>query len=71
MSFVDSLNRLLGDPTEKELKKLWPRVQEVKKEIEALQNITKADLLQKTDEYKARATNGESLEDLVPEAFAL
>ena len=71
MSFIDSLNKVLGDPAQKELKKLWPRVKEVKKELEGMQSLTKADLPQKTDALKVRAANGESLDDLLPEAFAL
>lgn len=71
MSFVDTLNRFLGDPAEKELKKLWPTVKKVKAELGKMGGIQKDDLPQKTEEYKKRIADGETVDDLLPEAFAL
>ena len=71
MSFVDTLNKILGDPAQKELKKLRPKIKLVKDQLEKMQNLTKEDLLKKTEEYKERVKNGESLDKLLPEAFAL
>ncbi len=71
MSFVDTLNRFLGDPAEKELKKLWPTVKKVKAELEKMGDIQKDDLPKKTEEYKKRIADGETVDDLLPEAFAL
>ncbi len=73
MPILDSLNKLLGDPNEKELKKLRPYVKLVrdfaqKPEIRAL---TKEDLPKKTEELKAKYAAGASLDDLLPEAFAV
>jgi len=71
MAFIDTLNKLLGDPAQKELKKLWPTVEKVKKQLEGMQTLTKEDLPKKTEEYRKRVADGESLEELLPEAFAL
>src|SRR3989344_3916436 len=71
MSFVDSLNRLLGDPAEKELKKLAPLIGDVRREVAAMQTLTLGDIPRKTGEFRKRFTEGESLDDLLPEAFAL
>jgi preprotein translocase subunit SecA len=71
MAFVDTLNKLLGDPVQKELKKLWPKVELVKKELAKMQDLTKEDLPKKTEEYKQRITDGATVDDLLPEAFAL
>ena len=71
MAFVDTLNKLLGDPVQKELKKLWPKVELVKKELAKMQDLTKEDLPKKTEEYKQRIADGETVDDLMPEAFAL
>ncbi len=71
MSVIDSLNRLLGDPAEKELKKHWPLVKNVRAKLGEMQNLGAGDIPKKTEEYRARIKNGESLEDLLPEAFAL
>ncbi len=73
MAIIDSLNRLLGDPNEKELKKLWPIVRAVReKEKEpAIRALTRETLPAKTEELKARVAAGASLDDLLPEAFAI
>ncbi len=73
MAILDSINRLLGDPNEKELKRLWPevtRVREVlaKPEIRAL---AMEDLPKKTQEFKDRVQAGETLDDILHEAFAV
>jgi preprotein translocase subunit SecA len=71
MSFVDTLNRFLGDPTNKELKRLQPQVAIVCKQSEAMKHLSKTDLPQKTEEYRKRIADGESTDDLLPEAFGL
>ncbi|MAE68616.1 preprotein translocase subunit SecA [bacterium] len=70
---MDSLNRLLGDPNEKELKKLRPYIAKVRKwqESDDYQKLTLKDLPKKTEEFKARIEKGETVEDLLPEAFAV
>ncbi len=72
MTVIDVLNKLLGDPNKKELKKLWPLVKEVRSasarpEIRAL---TLETLPAKTQEFRDRCAKGESLDTLLPEAFA-
>jgi len=73
MSLMDSINRLLGDPNEKELKKLRPYIAKVRavQESEEYQKLTLADLPKKTEEFKARIAKGETVDDLLPETFAL
>ncbi len=73
MSFIERLNRLLGDPNAKELKKLRHIVPAVRAfaarpEIRAL---TREDLPKKTEELKAKVAAGMSLDDMLPEAFAV
>ena len=73
MSVIDTLNKLLGDPNEKELKKLWPIVRKVrtKSETEEFTSLTLEDLPKKTEEFKKRVADGESLDSILPEAFSL
>lgn len=71
MSFIDKLNRLLGDPNEKELKKLRPVVPQVREWQKKFQDLTREDLPKKTEEFKARIAAGETTDDLLPEAFGL
>ena len=66
------INKILGDMNEKELKKLWPMVTKVNQiEEEYQQTLTEADILKKTAEFRSRHANGETLDQLMPEAFAL
>ena len=73
MAILDSINKLLGDPNEKELKKLWPVVAAVraKEKDPAIRALTLEALPAKTEEMKNRVAAGESLDDLLPEAFAV
>jgi len=71
MSVIESLNRLLGDPNEKELKKYRPFVPKVRKWQQEFAHLTKEDLPKKTEEFKGRIAAGETVEDLLPEAFGL
>ncbi|PIP65076.1 preprotein translocase subunit SecA [Candidatus Peregrinibacteria bacterium CG10_big_fil_rev_8_21_14_0_10_49_16] len=72
MSFLDALNTLLGDPNEKELRKLWPLVHQVKEVHQSsdIQALTLSGLPRKTEELQQVAGSGERLDDLLPEAFA-
>ena len=64
------LKRLFGDSSTKELKKIEPLV----KAVEALEDqysaLSDEALKAKTQEFKDRYQKGETLEDLLPEAFA-
>jgi preprotein translocase subunit SecA len=73
MAILDTLNKLLGDPNEKELKRLRPIVKQVrdaaaKPDIRAL---TLDDLPAKTEELRQKYKEGTSLDVLLPEAFAV
>jgi preprotein translocase subunit SecA len=67
------INKMLGDRNQKVLKKLHPIVDQVNKVAERYQEEIKTheDVLKKTEEFKKRIQDGESLDDLLPEAFAL
>jgi len=73
MTFVDFLNKFLGDPNEKELKKLRPLIKKVHtaKDKPEIQKLTLEDFPKKTEEFKQRVADGESLDDLLPEAFGV
>ena len=65
------LEKIFGTKNERELKKLKPIVQkinELEPEVKALSNEK---LAAKTDEFKKRLADGESMDDLLPEAFAV
>ncbi|OGC42492.1 preprotein translocase subunit SecA [candidate division WOR-3 bacterium RBG_13_43_14] len=61
------LTKVFGTKTERELKSLWPIVEEINQHYEEFKDV---DLIQKTEEFKKRIANGETLDELMPEAFA-
>jgi preprotein translocase subunit SecA len=64
------LNKLLGDPNAREVKRARSIVAKVNSHTEAMTKLSDADLRGLTDKYRARLEKGESLDDLLPEAFA-
>ncbi|MFW5999546.1 MAG: preprotein translocase subunit SecA [Halanaerobiaceae bacterium] len=65
------IKNFFKDPNEVELEKLRPRVAEINKLEPEMQELSDTELRKKTDEFKARLEEGETLEDLLPEAFAV
>jgi preprotein translocase subunit SecA len=64
------LTKLGGDPSEREIKKMRPLVDQVNA-LEAEYTALSADALRdKTTEFRGRLLAGETLDDLLPEAFA-
>ena len=68
---VSVLHKLIGDTNEKALKKIRPIVDEIN-DLEAdVQELTDTQLREKTDEFRARLAGKETLDDLLPECFAV
>ena len=70
---MNILKMILGTKNARELKKLKPIVAEINR-IEAeyqAKNFTDEDFPRMTAEFKKRVAGGESLDDILPEAFAL
>src|SRR3954463_10630357 len=65
------LAKVFGTQNERELKKIRPIVDAVNALEPPIQALTDGELREKTPELKRRVANGESLEDLLPEAFAV
>ncbi len=72
MSVVNFLNKLFGDHQGKELKRI-AKIVTLINEIEARYQteLTEADIPLKTAEFQRRIQSGETVNDLLPEAFAL
>ena len=66
----DFLKKLLGNSNDAELKKLQKTVDEVNALGDAYRKLTDAELRAKTDEFRKRLKNGETEDDILPEAFA-
>ena len=65
------LKALLGDPNARKLKRYKPDVVEINLLEEEIQPLSDEDLAAKTGEFKQRLEKGESLDDLLIEAFAV
>src|SRR5438105_187563 len=63
--------KIIGTKNDRELKRMWPRVRVIGELEPAMQKLTDEELRAKTDEFRQRLAQGETLEDLLPEAFAV
>ncbi|MEI6443421.1 MAG: preprotein translocase subunit SecA [Nostocales cyanobacterium ELA583] len=65
------LKLLLGDPNARKLKKYQPYITEINLLEEDIKPLSDEQLKSKTVEFKQRLANGETLDDILPEAFAV
>jgi len=66
-----ALTKIFGSKNERTLKEIQPIVNKINSFEPEIQKLSDAGLAAKTVEFKERFTNGESLDDLLPEAFAV
>ena len=64
------LTKIFGTHSSHELKKIYPIADKVDALEEQFKKLTDDELRAKTDEFKQRYQNGETLDQLLPEAFA-
>ena len=64
------LQKLFGTHSDNELKRIYPIVDRIEALEPEMQKLSDAELRDKTREYKERYAEGESLDDLLPEAYA-
>lgn len=65
------LQKIFGSYSEKEIKRLKPLTAKIEALEPSMEVLTDEQLRAKTDEFKNRLKNGETLDDLLPEAFAV
>ncbi len=65
------LSRVFGTKNERELKRLWPLVEHINSIETHIASLSDIQLKDKTEEFKRRLEAGETLEDILPEAFAV
>ncbi|QMS89833.1 preprotein translocase subunit SecA [Nostoc edaphicum CCNP1411] len=65
------LKLLLGDPNARKLKKYQPSVTEINLLEEEIKVLSDDELKGKTVEFKQRLAKGETLDDILPEAYAV
>ncbi|MCF2615977.1 preprotein translocase subunit SecA [Oscillibacter valericigenes] len=64
------MKALFGDYSSRELKAIYPIVDKIEAMADEYKAMTDAQLQAKTPEFKERLANGETLDDILPEAFA-
>ncbi len=67
----EGLVRVFGNSNERQIRRLRPKVERINALEAGLQPLSDADLKAKTAEFRQRVANGESLDDLLVEAFAV
>jgi preprotein translocase subunit SecA len=65
------LQKLFGDPNAREIKKIKPLLEKMATAETALRSLDADGLKAKTQEFRDRLANGETLDILLPEAFAV
>ncbi|HEX5439376.1 MAG TPA: DEAD/DEAH box helicase, partial [Ktedonobacterales bacterium] len=68
MSFI---NKVFGDPNEKELRRLRPIVEQINALEEEMMALSDEELRERTADFKEELANGATLDDILPEAFAV
>ncbi len=65
------ISRIFGTKHEREIKKISPLVDQINSHESAISSLPDPELQAKTAEFKERIEKGESLDSLLPEAFAV
>ncbi len=63
--------KIIGTKNERDLKKMIPLVEQINGLEKEISSLSDADLRAKTDEFRQRYADGETLDELLPEAFAV
>lgn len=71
MNFVDLIGVVFGSKQDRDIKKLRPVLEKVKSYYEQMHALDDESLRKKTDEFRERLSSGETLDDILPEAFAV
>ncbi len=65
------ITKIFGTKHERDTKKLLPLVEEINEYFEKFDALPEEELKEKTGEFRERLTRGETLDDILPEAFAV
>ena len=67
---MKAIEKIFGTHSERELKRIYPLIDKIESYRPAMQELTDEQLKDKTKEFKKRLAEGETLDDLLPEAYA-
>ena len=71
MAILNKIGNLFGNSDEKAVSKLQPIVEEINSWESHTEALSDLELWAKTDQFRARLNDGENIDDLLPEAFAV
>ena len=63
--------KIFGTHSDRELKRIYPIVDKIESMRSEMQALSDEELRAKTEAFKARLAEGETLDDILPEAFAV
>jgi preprotein translocase subunit SecA len=65
------MKKIMGSKNDRDLKRLWPLVEQINAFEVEYQALTEEQLKAKTAEFQQRLADGETVDDILPEAFAV
>ena len=68
---MNIFEKIFGTHSDRELKRVEPIVKKIESYRPQMLELSDEELKAKTPEFKARLKNGETLDDLLPEAYAV
>lgn len=70
-TFAALFGKIFGSANLRELRRIWPLVEKVNVVWPDIQKLNDDEIRAKTDSFRVRLLNGESEDDILPEAFAV
>ena len=67
---MSAITKIFGTHSERELKRIYPIADKVESYRDSMMALSDEELQGKTKEFKNRLENGETLDDILPEAYA-
>ena len=68
---MEMLNKIFGTHSERELKRIKSRVDKIEAMQESMRKLSQEEMQAKTNEFKSRLEKGETVDDIMEEAYAL
>ncbi|UCC45788.1 MAG: preprotein translocase subunit SecA, partial [Candidatus Zixiibacteriota bacterium] len=65
------IEKIFGTKHDRDVKRMVPIVEEINEHFQTLENLSEEELKAKTDEFRQRLKDGETLDDIMTEAFAV
>ncbi len=71
LAMLGFITKIIGTKNDREIKKIWSEVEKINNLEESVSSLDDAGLKERTEDFRRRIKEGESLDDILPEAFAV